>query len=155
MMKRLSLLILLSLIFSSQSFSQEWGTVFPTDNEMAKMDTTYADQKIIVQNHYYPKPEKFAEVLELRIEASKLLKKFGFTAGQILVTRQTMDRASGKQGEIAAIVWQVEYKNLSALKTEINSFTAEQNKQFQKEILSKMKLLIDRFKRTSSYVVFE
>jgi hypothetical protein len=148
-------LILLSLTFSSQSFAQEWGTVFPTDKEMAKMDVTYADQKIIVQNHYYPKPEKFDEVLELRIEASKLLKKFGFKAGQILVTRQTMDRASGKQGEVAAIVWQAEYKNLSALKTEINSFSAEQNKQFQKEVLSKMKLLINRFKRTSSYVVFE
>jgi hypothetical protein len=64
---------------------------------MAKMDVSYADQKIIVQNHYYPKPEKFHEVLELRIEASKLLKKFGLTAGQVLVTRQTMDRASGKQ----------------------------------------------------------
>lgn len=125
-MKRLSVLIFLSVIFSSQSYAQDWGTVFRTDPEMAKMDVTYADQKIFVQNLYYPRPEKFKVVLELRMEASKLLKKKCFSAGQILVTRQTMDRASGKQGEIAHVEWQAEYKNLSALKSEINSFTAEQ-----------------------------
>lgn len=154
-MKKLIVLIWLCLTFSSRSSAQEWGTVFPTDKEVAKMDVTYANQKIIVQNYYYPKPGKLDEVRVLRVEASKLLKKFGLTAGQVLVSRQTMDRASGKQEEVATIIWHAEYQNLSALKKEMNSFTVEQDSQMQTEILNKMKLLVNRFKRTSSYVVFE
>lgn len=154
-MKELLILLWISFTISSLSFAQEWGTVFPTDQEVAKLDATHSNQKIIVENHYYPKPGKHDEVRALRIEASRLLIKFGFTAGQVLVTRQTMDRDSGKQDEIAAVVWRAEYKSLAALKAEVNSFTAEQEKQMKKEILSKMKLLINRFKRTSHYVVYE
>lgn len=154
-MKKMTTLILLLSIFSFQSFAQKWGTVFPTEKEIAEIDRTYVGQKIIVQNHYYPKPGKFDEVLALRIAASKLLKEFGFVAGRVIVTRQTMDRANGKQEEIASVVWHAEYESLRVLKTELNSYTAKQESRFQKEILIKMTLLIDRFKRTSSYVVFE
>ncbi len=111
------------------------------------MDRTYTGQKIIVQNQYFPKTGKFDEVLALRIAASKLLKEFGMTAGRVLITRQTMDRAKGKQKEVAAVVWHSEYRNLEALKTELNSYTAEQESRFQKEILDKMRLLVDRFKK--------
>jgi hypothetical protein len=38
--------------------------------------------------------------LVLRITASKLLKEFGPSGGRIMVTRQTMDRASVKKIEI-------------------------------------------------------
>jgi hypothetical protein len=153
-MKRLTLLILISSLFSLQSTAQEWGTVFPTEKEVAEMDKTHFGRKIVVQNHYYPKPGRFNEVVELRIAATKLLKEFGFSAGQVMVTRQTLDRAKGKKEEIAAVTFQSEYDSLEALKKELNSFTPEQKLRFQKEILNKMKLLIDRFKRTSSYVVW-
>ena len=153
-MKKITALVLLCSIFSYQSFAQEWGTIFPTDKEIAEMDKTYSRQKIILQNHYYPKLGKFNEVLALRIAASKLLKEFGFAAGRVMVTRQTMDRAAGKKEEIAAIIWLSEYENLEVLKTELNSYTPEQASRFQKEILNKMKLLTNRFKRTSSYVVY-
>lgn len=119
------------------------------------MDRTYSGQKIIVQNHYYPKPGKLDEMLAVRIAASKLLKEFDFAAGRVMVTRQTMDGAKGKQEEVAAVVWYSEYENLDALKTEMNSYTIEQKSRFQKEVLDKMRLLIDRFKRTSSYVLLD
>jgi hypothetical protein len=150
-----SILVTLCLLFSLPSLAQEWGTVFPTEIEIAKLDITYAGKKIIVQNYYYPKPGKFGEVLALRITASKLLKEFGLSGGRIMVTRQTMDRASGKKIEIAAITYQSEYESLEALKKEINSFKPEQSTRFQNEILSKMGLIVYRFKRTSSYVVSE
>jgi hypothetical protein len=154
-MKNFTASTLLLSIFSFPLFAQEWGTVFPNEKEVAQIDRAYASQKILVQNHYYPKPGKFNEVLALRIAASKLLKEFGMTAGRVIVSRQTMDRANGKQEEIAAIVWNAEYESLEALKKEINAYTAKQETRYQREILSKMKLLIDRFKRTSSYVMFE
>jgi hypothetical protein len=154
-MKTISVFILLCSIFSFQSFAQEWGTVFPTDKEVAELDNTYSGKKIIVQNHYFPKPGKFNEVLALRITATKLLKEFGFSTGRVMVTRQIMDRANGKQDEVAAVTFQSEYENLAALKKELDSFTPDQKSRFDKEILSKMKLLIIRFKRTSGYVVFD
>jgi hypothetical protein len=154
-MKKITVLIFLLSIFSFQAFAQEWGTVFPTTKEISELDKTYSAKKILVQNHYYPKPGKLDEVLALRIAASKLLKEFGLSPGRVMVTRQTMDRANGKQDEIAAVTFQSEYESLEALKKELNSFTADQQSRFQKEILDKMKLLIDRFKRASSYVVFE
>jgi hypothetical protein len=153
-MKITTVLILLCSMFSFQSFAQEWGTVFPTDKEIAAIDKTYSGKKIIVQNHYYPKAGKFDEVLALRIAASKLRKEFGFSAGRVIVTRQTLDRANGKQEEVAAVTWHSEYESLGALKKELSSFTAEQESR-QKKILNKMSLLINRFRRTSSYVVLE
>lgn len=94
-------------------------------------------------------------MLALRIEASKLLKVLGYTAGRVMVKRQTMDRAKEKQEEVASVTWVAEYESLGALKKELNSFTPEANNRFKKEILNKMKLVVERFKRTSSYVVFE
>lgn len=120
-MLKLTLLILLCSLFSFPSF---------------------ADQKILVQNHYYPKPGKFDEVLALRIAASKLLKEFGMTSGRVVVTGKT-------------VVWQGEYLNSSALEKELKAFTPEQQSRFKKQILDRMKLLIDRHERTSSYIVYE
>jgi|GEM_PF-4377748 len=147
--------IIICLVFSLQALAQRWGTAFPTDTEIAEMDRKYSDQAIMVENHYFPKPGKFNEVLALRTAASKLLKEFGLSAGRVTVTRQTLDSTNGKEEDIAAIVWHCEYQNLAALKKELNSFTPEQEKKFQKEILQKMKLLTVKHKRTSSYVVFE
>ena len=147
-------LILLYFIFSFPLIASEWGTSFPTEKEVSEMDRNMSGKKIVVQNFYFPKPGKFDEVLALRVEASKLLKEFGFSPGMILVHRQTMDRSKGKEAEITSILWQVEYQSVESLKKEMNSWTPLQESRFQKEILSKMKLLIDRFKRTSSYVVF-
>ena len=107
-----------------------------------------------MQNFYYPKPGKFDEVLALRVAASKLLKEFGSSPLKVLVNRQTIDRSKGKEAEVASIIWQVEYDSLETLKGEINSWTPAQENRFQKEILSKMKTLLDRFKRTSNYIVF-
>lgn len=154
-MIKLITIFFICLVFSVQAFAQKWGTAFPTDAEIAEMDSNYSGQKIMVENHYFPKPGKFNEVLALRIAASKLLKEFGLSAGKVTVTRQTLDTANGNQEDVAAIVWHCEYKNLAALKKELSSFTGEQEKRFQKEILQKMKLLTVRHKRTSSYVVFE
>ena len=148
-------MIFICLVFSLQALAQRWGTTFPTDTEIAEIDRNNSDQMIMIENHYFPKPGKFNEVLALRIAASKLLKEFGLSAGSVTVTRQTLDTANGKQEDVAAIVWHCEYKNLAALKRELSSFTPEQDKRFQKEILQKMKLLTVRHKRTSSYVVFE
>ena len=148
------ILILICLIFSYSSLAQEWGTVFPSEKEIAEMDKNMSAKKIIVQNFYYPKPGKFDEVLALRIEASKLLKEFGFSSGMVFVNRQTMDRQKGKEAEVASIIWHGEYESLESLKKEMNSWNPAQENRFQKEILSKMKLLIDRFKRTSNYIVF-
>lgn len=147
-MKKIMFVILLCSLFSLIAFAQE-------DKEIVKIDKAYASKKIIVRNYYYPKPGKFDEVLALRIAASQLLKEFGLSAGRVLVTRQTMNKANGKQEEIAAVTYLSEYENLAALEKELSSFTVEQNNRFQKEILNKMKPLIDRFKRTSSYVVYE
>lgn len=127
-MKNITVCVLLCSMFSFQSFAHEWGTVFPTEKEMAEMDKTYSGQKIIVENHYYPKPGKFNEVLALRIAASKLLKEFGLAAGRVFVTRQTMDRAKGKQQEVAAVVWHCEYESMGALKSELSSFTVVSSK---------------------------
>jgi hypothetical protein len=65
-----------------------------------------------------------------------------------------LDRANGKQEEVAAVTWHSEYESVGALKKELSSFTAEQESR-QKKILNKMSLLINRFRRTSSYVVLE
>jgi len=108
--------ILLGLMLSYPLFAQEWGTVFPTEKEMAQMDKKMSGKKIIVQNSYYPKSGKLDEVLALRIVASKLLKEFGFSPGRVLVQRQTMDRSKGKEAEIASIVWLSEYESLESLK---------------------------------------
>ncbi len=148
------ILILQCLMLSLPSFAQEWGTVFPTEKEMAEMDKKMSGRKIIVQNSYYPKSGKFDEVLALRIAASELLKEFGFSPGRILVQRQMLDRFKEKEQEIASILWLSEYESLESLKKEMNSWSPVQENRFQKEILSKMKLVIDRFKRTSSYVVY-
>ena len=134
--------------------AQEWGTSFPTEKEISAMDNRMSGKRVVVQNYYYSKPGKVDEILALRIEASKLLKEFGFSAGNVLVNRQTMDRAKGKETEVASILWQVEYESLESLKKEMNSWTPIQESRFQKEILSKMKMLVDRFKRTSSYIVY-
>ncbi len=153
MIKKSKVFFFLFIIFSHQLIAQEWGTVFPTDKAIVEMDKAYSGQRIVVENHYYPKPGKFDEVLALRIEASELRRKLGFTPGRILVNRQTMDRANDKQEEVAAIIWHSEFENLETLKKELNSYTREQEK-LQKKIQDKMGLLINRFKRTSSYVVF-
>lgn len=89
-------------------------------------------KKIVVQNHYYPKPGKFDEVLVLRIAASKLLKEFGLSSGQVLVNRQV-------EGDDAPIIWQSEYESNEALKKEMNACTPEQEKRFEEEILKRMK----------------
>lgn len=65
-----------------------------------------------------------------------------------------MDRSKGKEAEIASIVWQVEYDSLESLKKELQAWTPLQENKFKKEILSKMRMIVDRFKRTSSYIVF-
>lgn len=117
------------------------------------MDKKMSGKRIIVQNFYYPKSGKLDEALSLRIVASKLLKEFGFSPGRVVVQRQTMDISKGKEAEIAFVVWLSEYESLESLKKEMNSWSPAQETRFHKEILSKMKLLIDRFKRTSSYVV--
>jgi hypothetical protein len=148
------ILILLCLTFSLTSTAQVWGTVFPTEKEVLAMDNKMLDKRIVVQNFYYPKPGKFDEALALRIEASTLLEEFGFATGKVLVNRQTMDRSKGKEAEVASILWQVEYESLESLKKEMNSWTPIQVNRFQKEILSKMNSLVDRFKRTSNYVAF-
>ena len=139
------------LMLSLSISAQEWGTVFPTEKEMAELDKN-SSSRIIVQNSYYPKSGKFDDVLALRIAASKLLKEFGFSSGKVLVHRQTIDSLKGKE-EVASVVWLCEYESLESLKKEMNSWNPAQENRFQKEILNKMKLLIDRFKRTSSYVV--
>lgn len=155
-MKKLTFVfVLCSLVFSLQTLAQEWGTVFPTEKEVVELDRAYSGKKIIVQNHYYPKVGKFDEVLALRIAASKLLKEFGLSAGRVLVNRQTMDKARGKQQEVASVTWVAEYESLEALKNELNSFTPDKASRFKKEILNKMKLLVERAKRTSNYIVFE
>jgi hypothetical protein len=136
--------LLLSFLFSVSSFAQNGGDLFPTDKAMAEIEKTYPGKKILVQNHYFPKPGKLDEVLALRITASKLLKEFGLSAGRVMVNRQTME-----------VTWFAEYESLDAIKTELKSFTAEKENRFKKEILSKMKPLIDGFKRSSNYVVFE
>lgn len=115
----------------------------PSLASLSELDKKMSGKKIIVQNSYHPKPGKFDEVLALRIKASKLLKEFGFSSGIVLVGRE--------QGPI---VWHAEYESLEALNKEMNSWTPAQEKRFQKEILSKMKSLVDRFNRTSHYVVF-
>ena len=120
-MNNLTLLILLCSFFSLPSFAQE---------------------KIMVQNLYYPKPGKIDEVLALRIAASKLLKEFGMTSGRVMVSKET-------------VVWQGEYLNISALEKELKTFTPEQQERFKKEILERMKLLVDRHERTTSTIVFE
>jgi len=153
-LKKLTVLFLFSSLFSIQALAKEWGTVFPTDKEIAEMDKTYSGKKIIVENHYYPRPGKFDEVLALRIAASKLQKEFGFPAGRIMVNRQTRDMANGKKEEVAEVIWLTEYESLGSLDKELKSYTAEQESR-QKEIISKMSLLVDRFKRTTSYVVVE
>lgn len=109
--------------------------------------SAFAQDKILVENHYYPKPGKFEEVLALRIEASKLLKEFGLSAGQINISRQTEDK------EIAAIVWQCEYASMSALNAELKALTPEKERRFQTQILDKMKLLTHKHKRISRSVV--
>lgn len=107
----------------------------------------FAQDKILVENHYFPKSGKFEEVLSLRIAASKLLKEFGLSPGQVSVTRQTEDR------EIAGIVWQCEYESLNALNAELKTFTPEKERRFKTEILDKMKLLVNKHKRIQRMVV--
>lgn len=44
-MIKIILFILLCLLFSLPSFSQEWGTIFPSDKEIAEIDKAYAGKK--------------------------------------------------------------------------------------------------------------
>ncbi len=69
--------------------------------------------------------------------ASKLLKEFGPSGGRIMVTQQTMHRASVKKIEIALITYQSEYESVEALKKELNSFSSEEVTRFQNAILIK------------------
>ena len=89
--------LLFFLIFPYQANAKKWKTVFPTEQEIIKMDKSYIDKKVVVQNFYYPKHGKYSQVLSIRIAASKLLKEFGLQPGQVMITRMTTDTAKGKQ----------------------------------------------------------
>ena len=148
-------LIFLITVLSYQAHAKKWKTIFPTEQEIEKMDKSYVNNKITVQNYYYPKMGKFNEVLSLRVKASKVLKEFGLKSGQVMVARMTTDTAKGTKGEIAPIIWRVEYQSLKALKAELKTFTPKKSLRFKKEILDKVRPLLKRFKRTSNYIISE
>lgn len=128
-----ALWIFLFIMFSSHSFGQK-----------TEMDKKYHGRKIIVQNFYYPKSGKLNEVLALRIAASERLKELGLTVGRVFITR-----------EIQSVVWQAEYQNLAAFEIELRKLSVKDKSKFDKDFREKMKLLINKFERTSSYVMTE
>lgn len=98
----------------------------------------YADDAIVVQNLYYPKPGQEQAVLKTRLEASEVRRKLGLAVGRVLL------RTSENDGQ-PYVLWECEYASLDARAKDSNA--AEAAPAFR-AVQEKMRTLIAKFDRT-------
>lgn len=97
----------------------------------------HADEAIVVQNHYYPKPGLEREVLRTRLEASAVRRELGLEVGRVLL------RTGDADGQ-PYVVWECDYPSVQA--REKDAAAAEGAPAF-KAVQEKMGTLIARFER--------
>lgn len=100
--------------------------------------TARADDAVVVQNFYYPKPGLEREVLKTRLEASAVRKRLGLEVGRVLLRAQDVDGQP-------YVIWECDYPSLSA--REKDAAAAEGAADFR-AVQAKMRSLIERFERT-------
>jgi len=97
------------------------------------------DDPIVVQNTYYAKAGKEAEVLATRLEASRIRESLGLAVGRVLVKVEP-----GANGQ-ATVIWECEYPSVEAREKDVAA--VEKSAEFT-AIQAKMRTLIDNFERT-------
>ena len=100
--------------------------------------TPTAEDPIVVQNEYYPKPGLDEDVYQLRLRASAVRAKLGLVEGRVL------RRSEGPDGG-PAVIWQAEYPNPTARQDDVARLSA--SAEF-KAIQDTMATLVARFERS-------
>lgn len=93
---------------------------------------------IVVQNEYYAKAGKEDDVLQTRIEASRIRKDLGLAVGRILVN------FGEHPGESATVIWECVYPSMEARESDVRAL--EESREF-KAVQLRMQGLLDRFDR--------
>jgi hypothetical protein len=96
------------------------------------------DEPIVVQNIYYARPGKEADVLATRLEASRIRASLGLAVGRVLVKVDP-----GAEGQ-ATVIWECEYPSLA--EREKDAAAVEKSAEFT-AIQARMRALIDNFER--------
>ena len=92
---------------------------------------------VIEQTAYFAKPGLAEKVYEHRLRASEVRQKIGLPAGRVF-------RRVGGTGELADVVWQLEYADQQALDRDLE--VRAQSREFE-EVRATMGTLIDTFSR--------
>lgn len=96
-----------------------------------------SNKRILVQNHYFPKPGKEEEVYEWRLHASEVRAKLGLSGGRVL------KRVQGDT--VAAVVWECEYPSTEDRKRDASRLN--ESDEFKK-VQEHMRTLLSRFERS-------
>jgi hypothetical protein len=92
---------------------------------------------VVEQTAYFAKPGLADKVYEHRLHASEVRQKIGLPAGRVF-------RRVGGTGELADVVWQLEYADQHALDHDLA--VRAQSREFE-EVRATMGTLIDKFSR--------
>jgi hypothetical protein len=101
------------------------------------MPDARADERVVVHNLYFPKPGLERQVLDTRLEASRVRRDLGLSVGRVLL------RTSEANGQ-PYVIWECDYPSLAA--REKDAAAAEGAAAFKK-VQQKMSGLIQRFER--------
>lgn len=96
-----------------------------------------SSKPILIQNYYYPKPEKEKEVYEWRLHASEVREKLGLPKGRVL------KKINGTSGPY--VIWECEYASLEAREKDIELL--DKSEEFKK-VQEHMSTLIEKFERS-------
>jgi hypothetical protein len=78
----------------------------------------------VLQNYYYAQPGKEAEVLNLRLHASDILKKLGVRSGRVL--HRLKNRFDITTTEDPDVVWECEFPDEASLKHDVQIVRASE-----------------------------
>ncbi len=96
-----------------------------------------ADEQIVVQNLYYPKPGLEQEVLKTRLQASQVRRELGLEVGRVLLRSNDVDGH-------AYVIWECDYPSLEA---RAKDATAAEGAPAFRAVQEKMRGLLARFER--------
>ncbi len=94
-------------------------------------------KRILVQNHYFPKPGREKEVYQQRLLASEVRAKLGLPKGRVL--------KKVKGDAAASVIWECEYPSMEARKQDASLLG--EFAEF-KEVQERMRTLLTRFEKS-------
>jgi len=98
---------------------------------------------IIVENYYYAKPGKEAEVLSWRLHVCDIIEKLGCKRGRVL-RRLNAGKGDEVDADAPDVVWQVEYPDQESLARDVQKELASAE---MKEAIEHMRPLLRKFER--------